>query len=66
MQAGEFLDSDGNGVVNDADRDARLVGGNLLLDIDQLFEREANPPVDLGTQHVILEQVASINADQFF
>jgi Ca2+-binding RTX toxin-like protein len=65
VRAGDFLDSDGNGVVNDADRDARLVGGNLVLDLDRLFEREHGQPIDLGEQHVILERIASIGADQF-
>lgn len=65
LDAGTFLDSDRNGVVNDADQDARFVGGNLVLDVDQLLEREGDLTVDLGEQHVILQDVARIHADQF-
>lgn len=65
LRAADFIDSDRNGVVNDADRDARLVDGNLVVDLDQLFERVDNTQAELGEQHLILEQIARIDADQF-
>ena len=65
LAAGDFLDSVGNGGINNADRDAHSDGGDLALDLDQLFQPEANEGIDLGDQHLILERIASINADKF-
>jgi len=47
-----------------ADRDARLVGQNLVLDMNRLFEREAGVPLDLGQQHLVLVGVTSFDTDQ--
>jgi hypothetical protein len=64
LSARDFLDSDANGVIDAADRDARLVGQNLVLDMDQLFEREAGVPLELGEQHLVLVGVTSFDTDQ--
>lgn len=58
------IDSDGNGRVNDADADVRLVSGDLVLDIDALYRRATADDLGLGDQHVVLADTTSIGAGQ--
>ncbi len=59
-----FIDSNGDGRVDDADADARLVGGDLVLDIDALYQRATGTALGIGDQHVVLAGTAGIDADQ--
>lgn len=48
----------------DDDQDARLVGRDLVLDIASRLRREAITPLPDGDQHVVLQHVTSVDADQ--
>ncbi len=50
----DFLDSDDDGLVTDADREARRDGDDLVLDLDAVLAR-AFGPGDYGRQEVRLE-----------
>lgn len=58
------LDSDRNGRIDNADADVRSVSGDLVLDFDSLFQRETGNALGIGDQHIVLADVASIDADQ--
>lgn len=64
FNAKDYLDSNTDGRISDADRDVRLVGRDLVIDFDALFNRESGPPLPGGDQHVVLQHVTSFDADQ--
>lgn len=62
--AGDYLDSDRNGVIDAADLDVRQEGRNLVLDIDAMIDRVSGAPQEYGVQHVVLIGITSFAADQ--
>lgn len=64
FNAGDLLDSNGDGRISGADQDVRQVGRDLLLDIDALLDREGIAPLPGGDQHIVLQNLLSFDADQ--
>ena len=60
----DHIDSNRNGRVDVADVDVRIENGDMVMDIDGTWQRLIGVPQGTGTQHIILEDVASIRLDQ--
>lgn len=65
VDVGDFLDSDDNGVLDEADQEVSALGPDLMLDLGSVWERAfAVDLPDDRPQQVVLVEVASLEADR--